>query len=377
MITNCVSQDHALSLEDTASLQKVKPTNRVADFNYALEIQTVPSPSSISHGFAIDHLNTLLEQEIVKYAAISPYTKDAPSESSDFIGEDCRRKICEWNYAVVDYYCFDREVTSVSLYYLDRLASSAISSGKNVGRREFQLMSLASLFVALKVHGEIDPSLTSRRRKIPLKTFVDLTHGIFSGEEIVEMEKEIFETLSWRINPPSAIRFLHYALHNFLAPALPDRPHLGNVIRKIYEVSRYLTEMAVCSSEAFVRYKQSVVALAALSNVIEVSDMFGVFSLESKLFCSKLTEVTSFFKADITEVRLVSGILSELCPNLRTHFAELTHFRPVSPCTPVPKSSESSGCPTGKRSPNCVTENADDTDHNTHRAVKRGRTSPF
>jgi len=95
-----------------------------------------------------------------------------PSSKKATIGP-WRKRIASWMYDVVDHFQYDRNVVSVALRYIDqyvahllveggRSASSSSSGGgggssqqQPVKRRHFQLIAVTSLYLAIKVHGEL------------------------------------------------------------------------------------------------------------------------------------------------------------------------------------------------------------------------------
>mmetsp|Transcript_5404 Transcript_5404/g.11074 ORF Transcript_5404/g.11074 Transcript_5404/m.11074 type:complete len:772 (+) Transcript_5404:434-2749(+) len=81
-----------------------------------------------------------------------------------------RRRIASWMYDVVDHFKYDRNVVSIALRYIDQYVSHLLlkspsskklsssgngSSSPAIKRRHFQLIAVTSLYLAIKVHGEL------------------------------------------------------------------------------------------------------------------------------------------------------------------------------------------------------------------------------
>lgn len=325
------------------------------------------SSSAAERALAIDHIQVLLRKESSNYACIQLYTGDAATVAGcniKTLEEGWRRRICEWAFEVTDHYCFDREVTSIAIYYLDRFVSYTIAYGETVGKREFQLLAITCLYVAMKLHGTIDLNLTTKRVRIPLSNFVELSHGYFSAVIIEEMEMKLLSrVLMWRTNPPTSAQFIAYILQ-LLAPTFQHGPRMEVSFSKLFDVTRFLTETAVCVSTVFVVFKPSVIALAALTIAVEAADDAAFSPHERHELFSKLTEVAFHFKSDAQEINRVRTLLAKLCPDVHALFLddnEAANDNSTSaPESPPSRSTSESESFSGKRSPDCVSQLADD-----------------
>jgi len=137
-----------------------------------------------------DHIMSLLQREANDYSVPLPIRyyptefteldssstaddksdskKSGKSSSKTSIGP-WRKRISSWMYDVVDHFQYDRNVVSVALRYIDqyvghllvehdskrRSGSSSSSSSQPIKRRHFQLIAVTSLYLAIKIHGEL------------------------------------------------------------------------------------------------------------------------------------------------------------------------------------------------------------------------------
>jgi len=167
-----------------------EPTNTISSVSN-LELQ-------VSMG--ADHLLALLQREANDYSAPLPivyYPTEFAEPNSEDTGVDnggkkgtssssskkptvgpWRKRIASWMYDVVDHFQYDRNVVSIALRYIDQYVShllvenskslrrsdsgigasrgsSSSSSAQPIKRRHFQLIAVTSLYLAIKVHGEL------------------------------------------------------------------------------------------------------------------------------------------------------------------------------------------------------------------------------
>ena len=137
-----------------------------------------------------DHLMALLQREANDYSVPLP-VRYYPSEFTDIDSSEdkddkkssktsigpWRKRIASWMYDVVDHFQYDRNVVSVALRFIDQYvghllvehdrrrasgigssrgrSSSSSSSSQPIKRRHFQLIAVTSLYLAIKVHGEL------------------------------------------------------------------------------------------------------------------------------------------------------------------------------------------------------------------------------
>jgi Cyclin, N-terminal domain len=92
----------------------------------ALSLQTTPLEDALlprlDASEIADRIKVMKRQEKSTYAC-TDYLKDNEKrlrKSRKAVDEDCRIKMCEWCYQVVDFCKFRRETVSISMSYLDR-----------------------------------------------------------------------------------------------------------------------------------------------------------------------------------------------------------------------------------------------------------------
>ncbi len=151
----------------------------------------------------------------------------------------------------------DRELVSISTFYLDRYLST-----RYVNEELFQLVAMASIYLAIKIHSP---------KKIAIRSIVITGNGLITAENIKAMELSIMKRLEWHLFPPTSAGFID----NFF-PLIAD----GNGMEMAdpsnandsLEFARFLTELSACAYP-FVSAKPSSIALAAMLYAL---DYFGI-----------------------------------------------------------------------------------------------------
>jgi Cyclin, N-terminal domain/Cyclin, C-terminal domain len=116
------------------------------------------------------------------------------------------------------------------------------------------LASLTTLHIAIKLYDT---------KKIKLSTLANLSRGQFTSRDIEMMEWKILSALRWKLHPPTPYTFVEHILL-FLPQQVNSTIRAG-----LTEVSKYLTELAVCDAYFVDRSNSSTIAFAAILNVME------------------------------------------------------------------------------------------------------------
>ena len=179
---------------------------------------------------------------------------DGTPKNKQFIpvDEECRMKMCEWCYQVVDYCKLRRETVSISMSFLDRYASA--SRSVLMDRRKYQLAAMTSLYVAIKI---FEPPL-------PISSVSDLSRGVYSEDEISKMEIELLFTLNWRVSVPTILGFVYHMI-----AILPEGIIHDDDISKLIDFSQFQAELAV-GDYLFMTQRASSIGIAAIMNSMGV-----------------------------------------------------------------------------------------------------------
>ena len=334
----------------------------------------------------VDHLKSLLDQETTHYAPCLDYLEAIATASSlppcppslssspslstrasspvssvgseslttaaesiqvapDRVNEAWRRKLCEWSFEVVDHFGMEREVVSVAMNYLDRMVAKYVARQqqqddgaheeqipRHLAKRQFQLVAVASLYIAVKLHGESE-ELDVDRRSLNVDVFVELSRGFFQSEAIEAMERNILFNLDWHLNPPTPLKFIASLMRlipNWSAPGYasgclgeggdeeePECHSFKMVFKAIFDIAMYLTELSVCVSTFTFHSKNSIVAYASILCAMEALEDTLPLPYDARVrFVNRTAEATGMLP-ESEKVRCVRNLLCELCPSIR------------------------------------------------------------
>ena len=282
----------------------------------------------------VDHLKVLLKQERSHYTPCMDYLSDISSDKKavderhhqqegsgdepvDTVNEAWRRKLCEWCFEVVDHFNMEREVVSIAMNYLDQIVAKRLeSSDRPIAKREFQLVAVSSLYVAVKLHGEHGVlEAESDSRRLDIGVFVNLSRGFFQVETLEAMELSILFNLGWRLNPPTPLKFIS-SLVRLIPSWTPAeyQPSFCQVSKAIFDISMYLTELSVCVSTFTFHSKNSVVAYAAILSAIDSLEETLPLPYDMRVhFLNNVAEATGLLP-EMEQVRSTRNLLMEICP---------------------------------------------------------------
>jgi Cyclin, N-terminal domain/Cyclin, C-terminal domain len=230
-------------------------------------------------GFMEDQIGALFSQErsyhIHRNTCNDGSSKQGRIELIFLPKEEWRKKICEWSYRVVDHFRIDREVVAISINLLDRyLYSQQAFKQTHIDSHAFQLAAVSALYLTMKVHAMDDgaiskntPTIARGRRKMRLSSMVELSRGQFTADDICCMEGQILATLSWKVNPITTSNFVDNFLrlmppHSMVSVDCQSTYNLSQHV--LHDLSRYVSELAVCDVMISCTYLPSKIAMACI-----------------------------------------------------------------------------------------------------------------
>lgn len=291
--------------------------------------------SSSSH----ELLQSILHHESLPHYQLSPdYLHSSvliPSTEKDQgVSERCRRRTCEWMYDICDYFHLNREVVAIALFYVDRyftLTSFSSAAGSNkqvpVTRKQFQLVALTGLYIAIKTHGEPRKNQIQQwnRAKFSIYVCASISRHQFTSKAIERCEQLMLQTLEWRVNPIVPSGVVIDTLVNYLSPGCVDGSSNGKataaVAVYVYDCSKYLAELSISVPALCMVYKPSVIAYASIMYAL---DIYGTvqFSRQRRSDYEAVLQKASDLHFDVEKENIqgARGILQAICPNLSELF---------------------------------------------------------
>jgi hypothetical protein len=206
------------------------------------------------------------------------HCKDYLSSSSFEVTADDRKKLVDWCFCAVDVCSFQPETVVIAINLLDRYLSIPSEFGSEClqDRREFQLLALSCLYIAIK---------TNERIAFSSQMVSELSHGGYTVEEIEHTEKIILCGLSWRVNGPTSLQM---ALHILSLMGIDKLVSKQSLICVINEVA-YQTERATQDYYNSIQ-RPSTVALMILIKAFQQLDD----NTRIELFASSLPLLQAF-----------------------------------------------------------------------------------
>lgn len=317
---------------------------------------TIRSPSEIGLEETITHIQTLLSLEkttkynpSLDYLSFSSKSSLSPfnSTTTDRVNEAWRRKLCEWCFEVTDHFQMERDVVSIAMNYLDRVIAKRVeTTGQSLPKREFQLMAVTCLYIAVKLHGETEEITTSTQQpqeqnegvvtttasnksssiKLNIDVFVELSRGFFQAKTIQETELKILFALDWNLNPPTPMKFIASFIRMIPmwktttnGESSHQQHQHRSVCKAIFDIAMYLTELSVCVSTFSFHSKNSIVAYAAILSSIKALDETSLqlqLPYDIRVEFLKIVAQSIGLTPSMQEVQCVQSLLTELCPAL-------------------------------------------------------------
>lgn len=238
-----------------------------------------------------DRIKAMRKQEQTTYFC-TDYLKDNAKQlrkARKPVDEECRVKMCEWCYQVVDFCKFRRETVSISMSYLDRFLGTRKGRYALLDRKDYQLVAMTTLYMAIKLHEPLE---------METSLLADLSRGAYNEVEIMNMEQSVLDALNWRIQGPTVLAFVQH----FLA-LLPDSVPPA-VATAIMDYARFQTEL-VTPNYSLVACQQSHVALAAILNAIEGMDQSMLSLREQGAFLRTVEKFSGLLREDVEDVQEV------------------------------------------------------------------------
>lgn len=202
--------------------------------------------------FIIDTIQAMHSQETSGYIC-GDYLNMNPPEAVA-VNVDCRTKMAQWCYSVVDFCSFNRETVAVAMSYLDRFLLTSAGLPVLGDTNAFQLAAMTSLYTAVKIH---EPEIMG------VDLVSKLSRGQYTPEQIETMEYTILQGLGWRVNTPTALSFVRKFLE-----LLPQGTLEESIAEAAYDLSKFQSELAV-GDYNLVPIQASTVAYASIINSLE------------------------------------------------------------------------------------------------------------
>jgi hypothetical protein len=204
-------------------------------------------------------------------------SNDHASGSGQKLTAEDREQIVDWCYGVIDVLQFQlaRSNVAVAMSIADRFMSNPnrllinqftpyLFSPQEImyDRTMFQLLAVSALYIAIKINEQVIFSA---------EKFAEVTHDMYTVEEIEAMERAILECLAWKVSAPTALE-VGYIVLELMIPQVQDVSELNNeLMGSIVEDLAFQIESAVRDYHLATQ-RTSTIAIMALLNAIKYNE---------------------------------------------------------------------------------------------------------
>ncbi|KAI2511465.1 hypothetical protein MHU86_2901 [Fragilaria crotonensis] len=256
--------------------------------------------SGFSYELTKDVLKAMGKIEAGSYKC-NDYLALRPNLEREGVDESWRQRMAEWMYGVVDHCNFRRDIVSVAMAYLDLLLSK--DSDLISSKRTFQLGAITCLYLAMKV---FDTTF------VKLSSLVRLGRGLFTEQDVLQMEMQILAKLEWKVHPPTPMCFLRH--YTRLIPSTVS----SSTSFMITEVSRFVAEISVCLYK-FIKYPPSMIAYASLCIAMDGIDDTSLPFWQRQQVYDRIDATASVMHSQPEVKKLISRLRAAFEKNVDVH----------------------------------------------------------
>jgi hypothetical protein len=228
----------------------------------------------------------MIKQEESGYA-IPDYLENVPETNEDLerpVDSDMRFLIAQWTLQLAEICEYSSETSWIAMSCLDRFLATTDGYHVLLDCPKFQNAALAALYIAIKMN---------EMEVLGPDNLAQLSRGQQTEGDIEEMELRILNALEWRVNPPTALSFVHMFLQ--LIPKFD--PGYRSIIMEMaeFQIQHSILDYDLC------RVKASRIAFATTLNTVAIV-------YQDKELCTSLQKLI----AAVTDIDIDSSSLRGL-----------------------------------------------------------------
>ena len=239
--------------------------------------------------YQIDHLQFMQTQESSYRISVdylfSPFATVTAAD---------RRILCSWSYQTIDAISsikITREIACIGMSYLDRFMATSSARAKVAlsSRDEYQLATASCMVIALKNRGGVILGMD----------FVadEMCHGLYTLDELVDMEMDVLQALSWKLNGPSPHEFIDAIVGLLPASSFDGGPDASS-LRLLSKLSKIHVEAAVLEYTLALQSSSNLAYAAILTSLQTTSVLDGFHHTEFINWISIIKSVMAGSRAD-------------------------------------------------------------------------------
>jgi Cyclin, N-terminal domain/Cyclin, C-terminal domain len=182
-----------------------------------------------------------------------------------------RQRIVEWMFGVVDHCSLRRDSVAIAAIYLDL----CVERGVIASRQQFQLAAMTALQLAIKLY---DSTV------VKLDSMIRLGRGLFTEQDVIDMEMTMIKALRWNLHPCTPLCFLRQYLRMLPPFVSPPARYV------IAEVTRFISEISVCLYK-FVDVPGSAIAYAGMIIAMDRMDEVALPDWQREIIAQRMSAV--------------------------------------------------------------------------------------
>ena len=227
-----------------------------------------------------DELLVLLRQENRNYRTKNYLVNkvDSGLEASYSVDKECRFRMVEWCYLLVEHCDFKRETVAIAFSCLDRFVSTIAGLPMLKDRNNYQLAAMTAFYISIKIN---------ESKAMESQLIANLSQGIFSKEQIEAAEIVMLDAIQWLVHPPTAVKFLRNYLN-----IIPEHLVCGESRPSVIELSEYQVGNSLYDSD-FLDASTSTIALASLLNAFERMNMDPILQQQIEIALSRVAGINT------------------------------------------------------------------------------------
>ena len=170
------------------------------------------------------------------------------------VTEALRAEMLEWVCKSSSYMKMSEDIPSYTATLLDRFLQTEQGCTILQSVSQFRLATMGCLYLTAKVH---DPCVV-----ISSKVMSAFSQGMFSAEQVEEMELQILKGLNWYTNPPQALAFVREFL--LLLPSSVS----AATKEQAFDLCQIQIQRCMLDYEVFALTEASTIAFFAIQNAL-------------------------------------------------------------------------------------------------------------
>ena len=231
------------------------------------------------------------QSTIMKLPSASSVEKEVEHLREDMDFFQWRHQMAQWIFRTASCCEMTKQTAEVAIRLMDQYTMTCWESQNDEGttsidKEHYQLGCMASLYMVSKIH---------EKRCMTSELVEQLSGGLFSKQQIEEMEMKLLFSLTWKLNPPTATVFAHSLLNCIPAPMIPD-------YGAILELLETQIELAMGSKDCF-SIDASRLASAALLNSLQSTLPHGNLAYFRYRFAMALNLDMNSFQSGLEELQ--------------------------------------------------------------------------